>query len=287
MSFCLRKQCDPFCPPVNILLEFLFDAFKTGGQHECGLGYSSINTIRSAVSAVATIDGMPAGQHPLVRRFLKAVYQQRPALPRYSTTWDPDVVLRFIKSMGPNKRLTVLELSAKLTMLMLLLSGQRGQTLYLLDTRNMQLTPHSATFQIGDLQKTSKPGFHLSQLVFKAYAPDRRLCVHTALVAYLKRTLDNRGAVTRLFLTTKPPFRAASRDTLRRWTRNLMRKAGIDTGIFAPHSVRSAATSKAACYLPLATIINSIGWASATTFTKYYNKTIKNDSIASAVLGKH
>lgn len=285
VSFCIGRRSDPFSPHVNVLLDFLFEAFQNGGQNDSGLGYSSINTIRSAISAIATIDGQPAGQHPLVRRFLKSVFQQRPSLPRYSTTWDPNIVLDHIKSLGPNKRLTVMQLSSKLAMLMLLLSGQRGQTLHLLDTRNMQLTPSTASFQIADLLKTSRPGSHISQLSFKAYAPDRRLCVHTALTAYLKRTLDNRGTVTRLFLTSKTPFRAASRDTIRRWVRKMMQSAGIDIGLFAPHSVRAATSSTAAKTLPLMTVVNAIGWSSPTTFSTYYQKTIvPKNCIASAIL---
>lgn len=288
VSFCVSREIDPFLPPLNALLQFLYDAFHHGRQDTKGLGYSSINTIRSAISSIATINGQPAGQHPLVRRFLKSVFNQRPSLPRYTTTWDPNLVLEHIKTLGPNKRLSILQLSRKLAMLMLLLSGQRGQTLHLLDTRNMQLSPNKASFQIGDLLKTSRPGVHMSELVFKAYAPDRRLCVHTALTSYLGRTLDNRGTVTRLFLTTKPPFRPASRDTIRRWIRQIMSSAGIDTNMFAPHSVRAAAASKAATTLPLMTIVQAIGWSSSSTFSVYYKKPLApQGSIASAILGNH
>ena len=82
-----------------------------------------MNTLRSAILSVANIDSRPAGQHPLVRRFMKAIFQQRPALPRYQTTWDPDIVLTHLKSLGRNKNLTTIQLSWKLTMLLLLQSG--------------------------------------------------------------------------------------------------------------------------------------------------------------------
>ena len=272
---------------MNALLQFLYEAFQHGKQDRSGLGYSSINTIRSAISAVASIDGQPAGQHPLVRRFLKSVFQQRPALPRYNSTWDPNIVLDYLKTLGPNRLLTVLQLSRKLAFLMLLLSGHRCQLLHLLDTRNMDLTTSTAKFKIGDLLKTTRPGHHMSEVSFRAYAPDRRLCILTALTAYLRRTLESRGAVTQLFITSKPPYRAASRDSLRRWIRQLMVAAGIDINMFAPHSIRSAVTSKAATTLPLMTILNTIGWSSSSTFTRYYNKPIKQQPIATAVLGDH
>lgn len=63
-------------------------------------------------------------------------------------------------------------------MLMLLVSGQRGQTLYLLDIRNMVLSDSSVSFSIGDLKKNSRPGNHFSQLVFEAYTSDKTLCCY-------------------------------------------------------------------------------------------------------------
>ena len=114
------------------------------------------------------------------------------------------------------------QLVRKLTILLLLLSGQRGQVLHVLDIRNMSLTSSRVSFQIVDLLKTSRPGHHFSQLNFKAYAPDKRLCVITTLHAYLQRTSDIRGDITNLLVTTRKPFKAASLDTIRRWTRDMM-----------------------------------------------------------------
>ena len=133
LSFCTNGRFNPFQPPVNILLEFLHNEFKSVKKKQ----YSSMNSIRSAISSIAIIDGKPAGQHVLVCRFMKAVFNLKPALPRYNVTWDPGVVLNYIRGSGPNKRLTIIQLSRKLVMLMLLQSGQRGQTLNLLDVRNM------------------------------------------------------------------------------------------------------------------------------------------------------
>lgn len=243
-----------------------------------------MNTLRSSISAIGNIDGKPAGQHLLVSRFMKAVFQERPALPRYNVTWDPEVVLEYIKTLGPNKHLRINQLSRKLVMLMLILSGQRCQTLHKLDVRNMNITHSKVVFTIGDMLKTSGPKRHLSQISFKAYAPDKRLCVHTALRQYLEKTLEKRGKVTSLFINTKSYGKPASRDTLRRWTKDIMRDAGINLSIFAPHSTRSASSSKAAAYLPLSTIIKTIGWSKKSTFTKYYHKPVKDLHFEDAVL---
>lgn len=285
MLFCVREEVDPVTPSVNKLLTFLYELFRSGGATSQGLGYSAMNTVRSAISAIANIDGVPAGQHGLVKRFLKAVFRERPALARYQNIWDPDVVLDHIKTLGLNKDLSIIQLSRKLVILMLLLSGQRAQTLHLLDVRHMELSFSRATFHIGDLLKTTRPGSHFSEIVFKAYAPNRRLCVITALKEYLYRTLDVRGSTKRLFLTTRSPVRAASRDTLRRWTRDILAASGIDVRKFAPASTRSASVSKASLKIPTSLVVKTIGWSSESMWAKYYNKPLlPRQSFADAIL---
>ena len=83
-------------------------------------------------------------------------------------------------------------------------------------------------------------------MTFKAYAPDHRLCVVTALKVYIEHTGPTRGLNTQLFLTTHLPVKPATRDMLSRWTKTVLNDDGIDLDIFKPHSTRSAASSKAA-----------------------------------------
>ena len=51
-----------------------------------GLGYSAINTARSALSSVLILSvNTTFGSHPLVKRFLKGVFELKLSLPRYSS----------------------------------------------------------------------------------------------------------------------------------------------------------------------------------------------------------
>lgn len=173
-------------------------------------------------------------------------------------------------------------------MLLVLLSGQRCQTIHCLDTRNMFLTPDKVRFTMGDLLKTSRPTHHMSMISFSAFPCDRRLCVIHHLRIYLHKTLDNRGLVTRLLLTTTRPYRAASQDTIRRWVKDILQAAGIDLAIFSSHSTRSATTSRAAQTLPLQTIIRTAGWSNDCIFRKYYKKPVAEDGLFSdAILSAH
>ena len=69
-------------------IEFLTEYFKTG------VGYSSVNSARSALSSIIKpVCNVPFGKSPLVCRFLKGVFNIRPVLPRYVTTWDVYIFL--------------------------------------------------------------------------------------------------------------------------------------------------------------------------------------------------
>lgn len=75
---------------------------------EQGLGYSAMNTVRSALSQVLhSPTGVPFGQLPTVKQFLKGVFQEKPTLPRYSVTWDPAILLPYLKTLSPVKELTL------------------------------------------------------------------------------------------------------------------------------------------------------------------------------------
>ena len=54
-----------------------------------GLSYSYNKTARSVLLYLLQLDGhIPFGQLPIVKRFMKGIFEKRPALPRYSSTWD-------------------------------------------------------------------------------------------------------------------------------------------------------------------------------------------------------
>lgn len=83
--------------------------------YEQRLTYSAINTARSALSSYIVLeDGTSLGQHRLVSRLLKGIFQSNPPLPRYSETWDVSVVLHYLQGLPPVGTLTLKELILKL-----------------------------------------------------------------------------------------------------------------------------------------------------------------------------
>ena len=145
---------------------------------EQGLGYSAMNTVRSALSQVLhSPTGVSFGELPTVKQFLKGVFQEKPTLPRYSVTWDPSILLSYLKTLSPVKELTLKMLTLKTVALLGLLSAQRCQTLYFLDIRNMAINSSTLKFSVGDKLKQTRPGKHVHELEFPAYPTDTCLCV--------------------------------------------------------------------------------------------------------------
>ncbi len=206
---------------------------------------------------------------------MRAVFQLRPALPRYSVTWDSNVVLRYLSKLYPLARLTLQTLSKKLAMLIALISGRRHQALHMLHIHNMSVTPNRVSFTFGDLLKTSRPGMHAQEICLPAFPTDHSLCVVSTLNAYLERTRLLRGRESHLFISCVKPHARVSRNTISRWIRDIMVSAGIDIRIFHPHSTRAAAVSKAS--IPVDTILRTVGWSRESTFRKFYKKPIRTD----------
>lgn len=267
---------------VSTVLNFLTTLY------EAKLGYSGINTAKSAVvTFISVCSGQTSmGNHPLIQRFMRGIFIARPALPKYTATWDVSLVLNYLKTQSPASSLTKIALARKLAMLFLLLSGHRGQTLHLMDIRNIQCNNQCLTVAIGDLTKTSRPGSHIPPLSLPAYEADRRLCIVTVYREYIEKTRGCRQGSHKLFLSSIKPYRPVSRDTISNWIKKVMRFAGVDCNVFSAHSVRSASTSAAvAAQVPVSTILRTAGWEREQTFAKFYNRPIgHNDQFASAIL---
>ena len=106
----------------------------------------------SALSAALTAEGWNGeiGKHPLIRRFVKRVYQLRPTFPMYQQTWDVAVVLNFLATLYPPSELNLKSLTLKFVMLTALITGQRGQCLHLTDTKDMTRNRNGYSFVIRD-----------------------------------------------------------------------------------------------------------------------------------------
>ena len=192
-----------------------------------------MNTERSALSSInLKIDNYPAGSHPSLVRCLKGVYNLRPPMSIYQNISDVNDVLCYLKKLSPVKLLTLKDLTLKLAMLIALVNtcGQSSNSAVSIHCWFSEVKFQVCCFFDG-LLKQSGPSFTVTFIELDAYPPDRRLCVYTVLKEYLSRTKPVRknSQSKRLFLSYVRPYSSVSRDTISRWIRTVMARAGVDT----------------------------------------------------------
>lgn len=168
-------------------------------------------------------------------------------------------------------------LSQKLTVLLLLSTAQRGQTIWRLHLSGMKLTDFGVKFHMQHQLKHNKPGEPLSTSKIYAYKPDSVICLVRCLKEYIHRTRKFRKREDQLLLTTRQPYEKIAKNTVLSWTKKVFVAAGIDTKRFGAHSTQAASTSAAlAVGINVNTLMQQANWKSADTFGKHYNKVIED-----------
>ena len=157
IGWCKQRTRDPVQATVGTVCDFLSDQFGEGKS------YSTVNAYRSALSGMLVpVNGRPIGEHPLIVRLLKGMFNMRPPVPRYNGTWDVNIVLKFLENWHPLETLEMKHLSFKTVALVGLVSAQRSQALAALTLKDMSVAEDGTRFCVSSLLKTSRPGKELN-----------------------------------------------------------------------------------------------------------------------------
>ena len=93
VQFCSERNFSPYETTTNQVLLFLYDLFQSGVE------YSVMSSARFSLSTIINIDGVPVGQDPVITRFIKGVFNIKPALPKHNFTWDVGIVITYISKI--------------------------------------------------------------------------------------------------------------------------------------------------------------------------------------------
>ena len=255
-------------PALSDVLNFLAELFDQGLQ------YRTINTVRSTLSStLPQYDGYLVGQHPLVTRLMKGIYNSRPAVQKLFPSWSVKTVLITLKSWSPASSLSLKLLSLKTVMLVALATAKRASSIKLLTTKSgyMQMSEGKIVMQPQGLEKHSRLDKSFPPITLESYKEDPSLCPVFYIKAYLKRTEHLRRTES-LFITTTRPHEAASVATLLRWLKSVITHSGQHgTG----GSVRSVTTSTAiGVGVTIEKILKAGDWSRASTFKNFYYKPV-------------
>ena len=265
--WCAERGRNPISGPIADIANFL------AHLHEAGYQSRSLNAYRSAISSVHdTVDGVEVGKHPMISRLLKGAYHSRPPLPRYTATWDVQVVLRYFEGLGPTSSLPLKPLTFKLVMLMALTRPSRSADLATLQVDRRHYKPEGVAFLPAALTKQSSQGRVLKEFFFPSFPHNTGLCPVATLRQYEAVTATLRPSdSSRLFVAIKKPHNPVASCTIARWLKETLRLAGIDVSIFSGHSVRGASTSAAAgAGVTMTDILQAADWSTESVFRRFY-----------------
>lgn len=270
-QFCSSRNIDPHKSSNDVVLSFIAEQFNHGAS------YGTLNNHRSAISLLLN---SCIRDDERIKRLLKGAYKLRPPTPRYSSTWDPQLVLSYIARWVPHSEIPIIQLTKKLAMLLALCTAHRVQTLSLIKEEQINIHSTGIKIVISSLIKTSGPGREPPVLFLPFFRENLNICPATTLKDYIFKTKELRGHNSNLFLTCKRPIRNATAQTISKWIKGVLSDSGVDTSRFRAHSTRHASTSAAsAAGVSLDIIRKTAGWSSTSNvFAKFYNRPIIDES---------
>ena len=139
-TFCTGLNVHPITCSVAVIVKYIRHRFEEGAS------YSTMNVAKSAISKYHCFlpGNTPVGTDQLVQKAMKSFFKLRPPLPKYRSTFDVTIVMRYVMDMGPVADLDLKCLTFKTLFLVTfstLSRYWRGALLLLLVTTRHHLYP--------------------------------------------------------------------------------------------------------------------------------------------------
>ena len=112
------------------------------------------------------------GKHPIIARMLKGIFRNHPAWPRYMVTYNPDLVLNFLKALSLWDNITLKWLTFKTVTILAILSGHRSQSINSLTLAHINININKVIFYILKIISNTKRSFLPHPVKLKAYNKD-------------------------------------------------------------------------------------------------------------------
>ena len=264
-SYCNSHCLDPFDVQLQPLIQFLQSRYAAGAS------YASLNSDRSAVSILCANN---IGSDPEISRFFQGIYKLRPPKPKYDSTWDPQQVLDYLKTLYPLENLNLEQLTLKLVGLLALVTAHRVQTFASILLSDIKLNSNGAEIFISSRIKTSGPRRVQPVLNVPFFTDCPELCAGSTLQHYMQRTAAVRTTATRLLISYTKPHSDVTAQTVSRWIKKVLGNSGVDISMYSSHSTRHSATSASLrAGMNVETIRKAAGWTkNSEIFAKFYNQ---------------
>jgi hypothetical protein len=272
-----RLGISPTNPGCNAVCNFL-----TYLKNDKQFAYNTLITYKAAlIQRFHT--AYPAEQVATIRKLFRGFKNLSPPTARYSTTWNLDVVLAYVEALGENCKLSFRDLSQKLVFLLASISIARVSELAGLSYIPQGKLANAWLMRRLVWKKNTSAGTKAKPvMVVPFFEANPVLCPVLCLQEYLARTGPWRAADREeLFLSVQTPHFIVSKDTIARWLKQMLSRAGIDTAIFKAHSIRSAVVAKGLQRgASMDQIMRTADWSSKHNFIRYYKREVSVESSA-------
>ena len=297
-EWCTDLEVPPHSAPVGVVADFLVHQFHLGKQ---------VNTVKGFRSAIALLhkgfsDGSSVTTSKALEQLFKGMFLERPTVRRLAPPWSMTTVLETLgrPPFEPLRSASLRNLTVKTVFLLAAASARRRSALHALslqdghisfESNGVRLVPDASFLAKNQtIEFLPRPIFLPALSSFSDTEEDKVWCPVRCLKAYVKATQSLRGVSKALFISLNKPHAPVSRDTISRWiTLAIMAnpQALLTGGKATAHQVRGMAASIALfAGVPIAEILATAVWKTATTFVSAYLKDVPSSegSFAASVL---
>ena len=176
-EYCAEKNILYDSPTVEQFLNFFTELVNQGISH------GVLISAKNEVAHVLRMKYQHIPQHASVIKFFKGSFNLRPPLPKLSFVRDVQIMFEYFRSLGDNRQNSDKHLSQKLLILLLLVGGQRLNSVFHFTIDRMFISSTSVTLSPEHVLKHSKPGCKLDVFECRAYS-DPKLCVLRSVKEY-------------------------------------------------------------------------------------------------------
>jgi hypothetical protein len=219
-----------------------------------------LSTLRTSISAVSSILIDPARaaaphnslfNHPLVKKALVAFVKTHrvECAPRDAQTLDLAKLVAHIESRGDPKTMRLVELAQCCAVLVRIHTRHRSSDLARYALASLVRRPDAITGYISAPKDIPRKQQSKWSRKFEVRKSASATSAFGFLSLYLDRSarlrVDGPHEKSRIFIGSRPPYRAAAASTIAGWCMIVLRAAGVDEGHFRAHDICAAAASYA------------------------------------------
>jgi hypothetical protein len=157
------------------------------------------------------------GKYPLVVKLLKWIYNAHLPTPRYTSTWDPALILAYFEATAA-KSLSKIQVARKVVTLLAITALLRCSEIASIQADSVIISSTQASFLLGKPRKAQHAG-PLLRISIPAWPANEIICPVACLRAYILRTENERetSKAIGLFIGSTKPFKSeGSSNTERR-----------------------------------------------------------------------